>query len=256
MNTICPYALFVFIFNLSGASIYSQEKIVTDRPDQTESSTSIPKGAFQLEVGVLGEELGDHVQHTNISHPTLLLRYGLLENLELRLVQEYNSTEVKSRSEQKIAEQSGMGDLQLGAKIELLNKEDRKTQIGFLSHLIIPSAADGMGEESSASINKFLICHSLSFMGIGANLGFDYRNSKHYHYTYTLSMAFNLSEKIGVFIEPYGEMDQNSNFSNNFNAGFTYLLNDQMQLDLSAGKGLDHQMRFLSFGLSVLLLPN
>lgn len=250
------YQILLSIIFIGYASILSsQEKIITDRPDQTESSVSIPKGALQIESGILWESLEDGLHINNFSHPTLLLRYGLFEILELRLVQEYNSSNIKTLSDQKIAEIRGFGDLQLGAKVEILNREDMITQIGFLSHLVIPTAKDGLSNGTYSSINRFLISHSLDFMDVGYNLGIDYTDSENYQFAYTLAFVFALSEKLGFFIEPYGEINQDSDISSNLNSGFTYLLNDEMQVDLSAGKGLNHQMHFVSIGFSALVFP-
>ena len=91
--------------------------IVTDRPDQTESSTSIPINSFQFESGVL---LGNY----NIANsseqllliPTILFRYGLTKSIELRLVEQMVHIKNKQTSEDNF----GLSDLELGVKIQIL----------------------------------------------------------------------------------------------------------------------------------------
>ena len=64
----------------------SPPDLVTDRPDQTESSITVPFKSLQIETGFIKEKQGEN---TNLAYNTTLLRYGLLENLELRLGLEY-----------------------------------------------------------------------------------------------------------------------------------------------------------------------
>jgi hypothetical protein len=61
------------------------QTIETDRPDQTEAATLVPVGGIQLEAGVAGWTSGDATV-TGYTLPTALLRYGLHERFELRVV--------------------------------------------------------------------------------------------------------------------------------------------------------------------------
>lgn len=59
-------------------------ELVTDRPDQTESSTTVPYKSVQVEMGWEHSEEDDDGLETD-TFPQTLLRYGLADNLELRL---------------------------------------------------------------------------------------------------------------------------------------------------------------------------
>lgn len=53
------------------------QKIITDRPDQTESSSTIPKGSLQIESGMLlGFAENDNISLRTIIAPSTLFRYG------------------------------------------------------------------------------------------------------------------------------------------------------------------------------------
>ena len=79
--------LFVLLFTINvNAQDETKEKkygtIVTDRPDQTESSVLIPKGFLQVEKGAFFEEVdNDGIKDKSTTFNTTLIRYGLLENL-------------------------------------------------------------------------------------------------------------------------------------------------------------------------------
>jgi len=63
----------------------SSQPLVTDRPDATEASSTVGKGILQIETGGLYESYEDNaVQSENYTFNTTLVRYGILENLELR----------------------------------------------------------------------------------------------------------------------------------------------------------------------------
>ena len=80
---------------LSTGVIFAQDDIkssksltplVTDRPDATEASSTVGKGVFQIESGGLYESFEENsIQLENYTYNTTLLRYGLLDNVELRL---------------------------------------------------------------------------------------------------------------------------------------------------------------------------
>jgi hypothetical protein len=59
---------------------------VTDRPDQTESSSVVPQWRLQIETGVSHEwvETGMDEYENNTNYGSTLLRFGLLKFLELR----------------------------------------------------------------------------------------------------------------------------------------------------------------------------
>ena len=60
--------------------------IVTDRPDATETSTLVPKCFLQVETGGLHESRDNNdVKRERMVYNTTLLRYGLLDNMELRV---------------------------------------------------------------------------------------------------------------------------------------------------------------------------
>ena len=114
------YTLIV-VFVLIGLSAKAQ-KIITDRPDQTESSSTIEKGALQIESGIFyGTAKDDFFSEEVLLAPTVLWRYGITDGIELRLLTEFASVKNKLTSDKS----SGLTDLQVGTKFQILKKERR-----------------------------------------------------------------------------------------------------------------------------------
>ncbi len=78
------YLFFIITYESHG------QKIITDRPDQTESSSTVPKKSLQIESGMLIKfvEEGD-ISLREIAIPTTLFRYGLSKVIEIRVANQY-----------------------------------------------------------------------------------------------------------------------------------------------------------------------
>lgn len=228
--------------------IFSQT-IITDRPDQTESSSILIKGSLQIESGILiGSTKDISFSKEILLAPTLLSRYGISKNVELRLLTEFASIKDKITT----AAITGFNNLQLGAKIQLLKKEGLNTKIAFISHAIIPTAKDELSLNKLGTINKLSISHELTNkIGLGYNIGYDNFGFGRGNFTYSLAIGFEITKLVGFYIEPYGEIVEFDNYVSNFDTGFTYLFKDNCQLDVSFGTGINQKMTYLSIGFSL-----
>jgi hypothetical protein len=236
------------VFVVIGLSANTQT-IVTDRPDQTESSTTVPSGSFQTESGVLvGFTDIDNSSERQILLPTNLFRIGISKGIELRVLSQFESIENKTLDETF----SGISDLEVGAKVQLFKKEEANTEIAFLSHLIIPSGSKDLTIDKIGAINKLSISHSISkSVGIGYNVGYNYLGIGSGDLTYSFSIGIGITEKLGAYMEPYGDLVDFEEHTSNFDAGFTYLIQDNFQFDFSFGTGINHSMNYLALGCSL-----
>ena len=230
------------------------QTIITDRPDQTESSSTIQKGSVQIESGVLISQNSTNydfysTNEKNIYFPSTLFRIGLTEKIELRLFNQYQQMCTQTNSF------NGFNNLELGLKLQLLQKENGFTEIAFLSHMVIPTAPSRLsenGENNIGTINKLCVSHNIGEkVGLGYNVGYNYLNNREGDFTYSLVLGIELNDKISTYIEPYGEFSDLDNTESNFNMGITYLLRDNLQLDYSYGLGLNHAFNFMSVGFSI-----
>ena len=221
------------------------QQIITDRPDQTESSSTIPKGSLQIEMGFVASSFENINSFTG---PSTLLRYGITNWIELRLFNQYEAHKRELFDETNKV--SGFSDLELGAKVQLLRKESINTEIAFISHAVIPIAKDELSNGKMGVVNKLSISHSLSEkFGLGYNIGYDYVGQMH-SFTYSAALGFSFTDNFGGYIEPYGVYSEQGFYEGNIDAGLTYLLNDNFQLDVSYGLGLNNDLQYFSTGFS------
>jgi len=113
------YTLIFITFFCFGINVIGQD-LVTDRPDQTESSVTVPKGSLQIESGfLLGFSEEDNFISRELVTPSTLFRFGLLKGLELRFVNQYE------RVKTNLDTIHGFNDLEFGTKIQVLGKENQ-----------------------------------------------------------------------------------------------------------------------------------
>jgi hypothetical protein len=118
----------VLIFFLLALKLNAQETIpelVTDKPDQTESSGVVPHKALQLETGfVLENDETNFINQKKIAWNTTLLRYGLCKNLELRLGMEYLAEKMKMKYGDSTVSISGFSPVMRDLKLRLQMTKD------------------------------------------------------------------------------------------------------------------------------------
>ena len=239
----------VFFVLFVTSCLLNAQTIVTDRPDQTESSSTIALGSLQIEAGFLHQLSDmDGFKELHVLAPTTLFRYGVMNKVELRFGIQYES--VRDRVFQKTFD--GISDLEVGAKVQLFKKEDHKTQIAFLTHLLLPTGPKQLTNDRLGSINKLAISHALNkTVDIGYNIGYDYFGVGKGNFTYSLVFGVTVFENFGVYIEPYGEAVNLKTQVTSLDSGVTYLLQDNIQLDFSFGTGLNHDMDYFAVGCSI-----
>ena len=221
-------------------------QIITDRPDQTESSSTVSKGTLQLESGILiGFESENPPTTRQILLPTNLFRYGITNWIELRILSQFETIKIEDKNYE------GISDLEIGAKVQLLKKEEVNTEIAFLSHLIVPTGTHEITSDNFGLSNKLSISHGINeTVGVGYNIGYNYFGEGNGDVTYSLAFGVGINDRVGIYVEPYGELAGMEDFISNFDAGFTYLVNNDLQFDFSFGVGLNQQMNYISIGCS------
>ncbi|MFT4597827.1 MAG: hypothetical protein ACJAR8_000100 [Bacteroidia bacterium] len=275
----------LLLFFLLTASI-SIAQIETDRPDFTESPNVVPKGALQIETGFILEndkqELTGSFPGTglweekkrNLTVNTTLFRYGLTNNIELRLNTSFNTTRT---TEFKVLESGpwlpatyqpedsffdpllGFSTSFIGFKINLYKND--KLSIGFLGHLYIPELASGdfMKANGQKIAPEFLIPLTYDItdkFGIAVQYGLTWDGfTPNPTTSYTLALGYSITDKLSAYVEPYGFLTNNGDELHLINGGFTYLINDDFQVDLTGGFGLNEAApdNFVNCGASFLL---
>lgn len=259
---VVPIALFFGFFGTMNAQKENsgQQEMITDRPDATESPSVVPKDHLQVETGGLYESFGENnIEIERSVYNTTLIRYGLLKNFEIRLGWDFveeNNTINTIKSENAL---NGFSPLLLGMKVAIAEEKNAMPEIGLVAHLFLPfTASKDFKPGTTGADFRFAFSHTLSeksnlSYNIGAQWGDD---SPEAAYIYSISYGYGLSNKLGAFVEFYGTFPENSSSGHLWDAGLTYLLRPNFQLDASVGSGITTgQDILIGAGLSF-RLPN
>jgi hypothetical protein len=217
------------------------EPLVTDRPDFTESALTIPPGLLQAELGFTTVRTqGDRED----AFGEVLLRIGMGRKTEVRLgLPSYLSTRVTDGNT------SGLSDASLGMKWNLARAGDgyglRQFDLGVIVQTTLPTGDRNYRENTLQPGVKFLAASALTEkIAVSSNLNYDYLSEggeRFGQFASSLSFGFGLTDKVGVYTEyfgfyPTGKSRSDSHF---LNAGTTYLVNNDLQLDARIGKGFN-----------------
>lgn len=223
-------------------------EFITDRPDKTEAPSLVPKGFLQIESGFYYEETErDNVQEKITGYNTTLLRYGLLGNLELRMRADLKRIQPEDDREGG----TGLSPLALGAKIGIANGGGILPQVGLLGHVYLPFTAHEVYRPETTGIDfKFAFNHELSEdKDLSYNLGAEWRDdTPEASLVYSIAYGWDFLEQLGFFAELYGKMPENGRADHHWDAGLTWLLRDNLQLDTFVGTGINTPREFLFGG--------
>ena len=225
-----------FLFLLFNCSlVFSQ--ITTDRPDQTESAVVLSSGQIQVESGILIEN-----SQSNIN---TLFRIGIIEGIEIRINSNYLIND-----ELSFMKKSSFSDFEVGAKFRIFDKTSNNTKVAFRSHLSIPTAIEVFSNYVYGLLSRLNVSHDLNNESqIAYNLGYNKFKKMDGQFIYTIVYGRSL-DSFGIFFEIFGDDSKNSS-NINFDSGITYLLDNEKQLDLSIGKGINNDMILISGGISI-----
>jgi hypothetical protein len=245
-------------------SLYAQEEntlgaLITDRPDATESPSVVPKNYIQVETGAFYDSFEENNFKTeNFTYNTMLIRYGVLDNLEFRLGWDYFNTKTKF-NDTEILSTDSFSPLLLGFKISIAEENGVLPEIGFLGHLNLPFLVKkDMRPENTGVDLRFSFAHTLNEKSsLSYNLGAAWENdSPEAAYLYTIAYGYSLSDTWGAYVELYGDFPENNKANHLWDAGITYLLSNNVQLDATVGSSITKgQDLLLSAGVSF-RLPN
>lgn len=232
------------------------EPLVTDRPDFTESTDAIPRGHFQLESGytfTYDRERANRVHdHTA---PELLLRIGLIDNLELRLgwtgyswTQSQFETETRAGRDVRREDWSqGANDTSFGLKVKFCEQEGLRPHLGLIGELSTPSGSPSLSSGDVDPELKLLWSYDLGErLALSGNVNVGVPTEDGHRFVQSaasISLAVSITERIGMYTEYFGMYPNadTTDAAHYANAGFTFLLTDNFQIDIRAGVGLNEE---------------
>jgi hypothetical protein len=230
-------------------SMAKMDPIRADRPDQTESAYLVPDGYFQME---LGFSITDTDPGFLYAYPSALWKYGLNDNFELRLITQYITIQREPNPDQ-----NGFLPLAAGIKARLSEQKGILPKMSFIGHIRVPGVVSDEFESTYLAPDlRLAFDHQVSdFMSIGYNAGlfWDGEDPEPF-FTYTFTTGFNITKRLGIFGEVYGATRQRDQEPMELyvDAGLTYLIGNNLLLDVSASQGItdNARLRYVSAGFS------
>ncbi len=246
---------------VSGTFVYSQEElnsigtIETDRPDATEASSTVPKNHLQFETGAFFETFEkNQIKTESFTYNTMLVRYGLSDNFELRLGWDFRE-EITYLNSQKMGDiASGLSPLLLGMKVYITEEKGWIPEVSLIGHIFLPFTASTDYRPETTGIDfRFSLSHTLSEKSsLGYNIGMAWgEDSPEASYIYTLAYGYSITDTFGAYVELYGDLPEDNRANHYWDAGLTYLISNNFQLDVSFGTSItEGQDLLLSAGAS------
>lgn len=224
-----------------------------DRPDFTEASTTVGRGLTVLEYGYTFTRADR--RNTEHSLPETLLRVGLFADwFEFRIADNF----VSQRGTDPVAPISaaGLEDLYIGSKFQLFMQDGWLPEAVLIPNMTLPTGQNGISNDRILlglnSVYGWGIQDSSGeeWLGIGAstqlNQVVDDTGDPYVEFVQTLVIDIPISEQLGAYVEWFAFMPHHASSPNvgpqhYADSGFAYLVNDNMQLDIRIGFGLnDH----------------
>jgi len=223
--------------SLGDAEAQEMERMETDRPDQTECPFIVRTGWVQFEMGFNFEKNAPGA-HTFV-YPALLSKYGISKRFEFRVI----TSLLSSRDNRTLPAEviTGIEPVQLGFKAALVQEKGLIPTTALIAHIAVPQFASAkLHAEKLAPDFVFTMQHSLSpVCSIGYNLGAAWDGfSGSPAWLYRVSPGFTFGKNWYAYAEAFGFIQQNETANHNVDGGLAYYFNDNIKLDISAGKGL------------------
>lgn len=258
MNTIKLTTTLLFFACVSVT--FSQESkalgaLVTDRPDATEASSAVAKGVLQIETGGLYESFEDNsVKSENYVFNNMLIRYGILDNVEFRLGWDFIEGQTTVNGNKLDNVNSGLSPLLLGLKINITEENGAMPEIALIGHVfpVFSASADYRPEYTGVDF-RLSLSHTLSEKSsLGYNIGAQWGDdSLEAAAIYTVAYGYSITDKIGAYTELYGDLPEDSSANHYWDAGLTYLASNDCQFDIYFGTSITKsQDLLLGLGLS------
>lgn len=246
--------ILLFVFAFSGISqAQLNETIRTGRPGQSINPFTTGKGVLQFQQGYVYDKSETETDPNRLiffdgrsesSTFENVIRYGITERIEINAAIDYKWNYTKPTDLIAAGNQSYLSTLDIGGRIRATNQD------GFWPNAAV-QAQLGMGqyfEGGDFTVMDIKITGAFSWdlfqnQGLTLNLipiiNIDGFSSS--RVDYTLAYSWSITNKWGVFIENYGTLyfdPITTNFFDTYiDGGFSYLVNNNVQLDVLGGYG-------------------
>ena len=267
-NAVGRWSIFLSLItpaSFCGAADESQEKsrynlfhptpdnllreLATDRPDKTESPTTVDAGHFQIEMdfATFTQDQMNGVSAKTWNIAPFNLRVGLLNDVELSLVFEsYVQKDTEDKTAKKMLVLSGVGNFITRLKVNLWGNDGGRTAFAFFPFMKFPTGTGGLNNNSieGGAIFPFSMTLPAQFeLGMETGVVIS-RNESSANYREEFVNSITFSREIAGKLSGYCEFfsivntERDSNWIGTADFGLTYALTENVQLDCGCNIGV------------------
>lgn len=221
------------------------EPLVGDRPDFTESTSTIPRGHVQVEGGVTFSRVDDEEAQ---SLGEVLVRIGLGERVEARIgAGSYVRIDTGVPGAGRI---TGFEDPSLGMKVRLTPDDPDllppgRPTMALLLATSIPAGDEELTDDEWVPDAKLALSWSLTDRwSLSSNLNYAYPvdgDDRFHQFSASLSGGVSLTGRLGAFVEYFGFTEETDGGPDThyLDGGVTFGISNDLQLDARIGFGLN-----------------
>ena len=207
-----------------------------DRPGFATPPDIMTTGRVQLEDGIQYSYFSDgEIHNKNFLFSSLLVRYGLMRFAELRVQTDfaYNITEDSTGTTVAY----GLNPVTIGTKIKVLSQRKVIPNISLLFNLTLPfiGKQEFLPKTFTPSLYLLMSNDLTEDLNLCYNWGLTwFGGSDALLHFFAVCFDLHLHPKWDVFLEGYGYAALHAYPSFNMDTGVSFLINNHLQLDLSA----------------------
>ena len=231
--------------------------IATDRPGYSDSYAVMARGFTNLEAGyTFTYDRESHTRTTNHTLGEFSLRTGLTDNFELRIKWGGESlTDTVYRGTSRYAgrhvtleeHDDGGTDMSVGFKMQLLKQDGLVPNLSIIPAISLPT---GTNTKSTNDVDpelrlawNYALTDKWQIYGVGVAAVVSDADGRIFQSAASLATYYQFTKNLGGFIEYYGVFPaaRGVDCQHAIDFGPVILVNDNFQIDIRAGFGLNEQ---------------
>jgi len=247
--------ILLLIFTISNQLVIAQYNttIRSARPGQSFGPFTTGQNIFQVQTGATFDNFNHKISDFsgNGFGYLMSLRYGLEEAFEIRAAFATRSdNSISNGNETKIG---GLSAVVTGVRYNIKNGKGQKASYAVQTDVRLNIVDEDYNPNDIAP--RIILLHGQKLsdkLGLTTNWGLSWNgNNSAPRGFYVVNLSFPISDKFGSFIETYGGVVRDD-FTIFFDTGLSYLVNNDFQLDISAGYGSNNNITnsFIDAGIS------
>ena len=221
-------------------------EMATDRPDTTESPYTVDAGHLQIEFSFI-----DYTRDADTDAFSVIstnVRIGLLNNLEFAIVFEpYVHVESIDEANHATDSDSGFGNLQLRAKLNLWGNDSGRTALAIMPVVTLPTASRSLSQdhaEPGLIVPFAIVIDDHWSLGLMAEFDVVYdelRATYDLEFLHTVALGRDIVKDLGGYVEFIGVASgaPDPDYAASLGLGLTYSLSSNLQLDAGINIGLN-----------------